>query len=102
MAEPNVVVGLDGRPIKQNGKRSLRDPVVTKLLQRAQQRNTKGEIGAIVLITITPDGQPTHMFHWGDAPDVFTSMLGSLEITKHALIGHVISTAETTFIDGSE
>lgn len=98
----STVVDLAGKPVKQGRKQSLQDPIVTKILKRAQQRNTKGQVGAIIVVTITPDGMPTQMFHWGDAPDVFASMLGALEITKHSLIGHVIANAETDYIDGSE
>jgi len=86
------VVGLDGAPIKlRNGKS---DPIITKMLDRARNRNKQGDVAALVLITVSPDGIPTQMFHWGSSDGSFTFMLGALDIAKHSLIQHAVEAAE--------
>lgn len=86
------VVGLDGAPIKLHAGKS--DPIVTKMLERTRTRNKRGEVAAIVLVTVSPDGIPTQMFHWGASDGSFTFMLGALQIATQSLIQHAIEAAE--------
>ena len=87
------VVGLDGVPIKQQ-RASKSDPIITKMLDRARTRNKNGEVAAMVLVTVSPAGVPTQMFHWNADDGSFTFMLGAWEIAKHSLVKHAVEAAE--------
>lgn len=86
------VVDLSGNPVKV--QTTKRDPIISKMLKRASARNTRGEVAAMILITVSPEGVPTQMFHWDSSDGAFTYMLGAMTIAKQSLIQHAIEAAE--------